>query len=108
MSVYTNNTIELMMALNSFGPRFGPHSIPSYDDWVANNSFDPFSPEPFTHTSYTPPGIPLHVHTEGESRMEEGLDVSSRVGRGHGSSEADMTRNFPQEVSSDLPKAITN
>jgi hypothetical protein len=94
------------MALNSFGPRFDPQYIPSYDDWVANNSFDPFGPEPFAPTSYTNSGIPLHFRTRGESRIEEGMGMGSHVDRGHGSSEVDMTHNFPQEVSSDLPWAI--
>lgn len=101
MPFYTENAIEMMMALNSFGPRFNPQSIPSYDDWVANNSFNPFSPEPFIPTSYTNPGIPFRSRTRGESRIEKGVDVGNRVDPGHGSSEVDLTCNFPQEVSSD-------
>lgn len=108
MPFYTDNTIEMMMTLNSFGPRFDPQSIPSYDDWVANSSFDPFGPEPFDPTSYTNPGIPLHFHTRGGSHIEEGVGVGSCVYRSHGSSEVNMTRNFPQEVSLDLPMAIAN
>ena len=103
MPFYTDNSIEtMMMVLNSFGPRFNPQSIPAYDDWVANNSFDPFGPEPFAPTSYTNPGIPSHLHYRGDPRIEAGVDLGNRVYRGHGSS-VDMTRDIPQEVSSDLP-----
>lgn len=103
MPFYTDNTVEtMMMVLNSFGPRFNPQSIPAYDDWVANNSFDPFGPEPFAPTSYTNSGIPPHSYTRGDQRNEAGVDLGNRVYRGHGSS-VDMTRDLPQEVSSDLP-----
>ena len=81
--------------LNSFGPRFDPQSIPPYDDWVANNSFNPFGPEPFAPTPYTNPGTLLHSHTRGESPVEGGVDVGSRVDRGHGSS-MDMTCSLLQ------------
>jgi hypothetical protein len=92
MPFYTDGAIE-MMTLDSFGPRFDPQSIPSYGDWVANNSFDPFGP-----TSYT----------RDESRIGEGVGVGSRLDRGHESLEVDMTQYFFQEVSTDLPWAIAN
>ena len=96
------NTLKMMMALNSFGPRFDPQSILSYNDWVANNTFDPFGPEPFLPISHSNPGISLHFQTGSELSIGKGADVDNRVDRGHGSSE-DMTRNFPKEVSSDPP-----
>ena len=98
MSFCTNNTIEMMMTLNSFGPRFDPQSIPPYNDWVVNNTFNPFGPDPPAATLY-----PLHFQTRGEFRIENGVDVSSCVDRGHGFKREDMTRDFPQEVSSDPP-----
>ena len=102
MSFYTDNTLEMMMALNSFGPRFDPQSIPSYDDWVANSTFDPFGPEPFLPISHSSPGISLHFQTGSKLSVGKGADVDNRVDGGRGSSE-DMTRNFPKEVSSDPP-----
>ena len=79
MPFYTDSIIEKMMALNSFAPQFDPQSIiPSYDDWLANNSFDPFGPE-------------------------EGVDMGNRVDRGYGSTRVDMTRDVPQQVRSDPP-----
>jgi hypothetical protein len=79
MPFYTDNTIETMMAFNSFAPQFNPQSlIPSYDDWLANNSFDPFSPE-------------------------EGVGIGNRAHRGYGSTWVDMKRDVPQEVRSDPP-----
>jgi len=96
MTFYTNNTVEMMMVLNSFGPRFDPQSIPSYSDWVANTTFDPFGPDPLTPTSYLTypdPGTPFHLQTRNESRVDPG----------HASSQGDMTHNFSQEVSSDPP-----
>jgi hypothetical protein len=98
---FSNDTIEMMMALNSFGPRFDPESIPSYTDWVANTTFDPFSPEPFSPTSCPSPGIPLHTQTKGEFYNEKDVDTGGRVDRSHGPWKEDMTRYFPQEVNPD-------
>ena len=42
----TSNAINSVMALNAFCPQFDPESIPPYNDWVANTTFDPFGPEP--------------------------------------------------------------
>lgn len=103
MPFYTDNPIERVMVANSFGPRFDPQSIPSYDDWVVNNTFDPFGPEPFVPTSCASPGIPIHFRTRHEFHLEEGMDVNCRFDRGCGSSEVDMTRNLPQEVGPDPP-----
>ena len=67
------------MALNSFVPQFDPQSIiPSYDDWLANSSFNPFGPE-------------------------EGVDMGGRVDRGYGSTWVDTKRDVPQEVRLDPP-----
>ncbi|KAF9646168.1 hypothetical protein BDM02DRAFT_278170 [Thelephora ganbajun] len=89
MSFYANDTMEMMMVLNSFGSRFDPQSIPPYSDWVVNNTFDPFGPEPLADTSYTNPGIPPHFQTRSDFRAE-GVNEGSRVDCDHRSSE-DMT-----------------
>ena len=45
MPFYNDGAIETMIALDSVAPRFDPHFIiPSYDEWLATNSFDPFGP----------------------------------------------------------------
>ena len=78
MPFYNDGTIETMMALNSFAPRFDPHSIiPSYDEWLANNSFDPFGPE--------------------------GVNVDNRIDRSCGPTSVRTTRDAPQDVCSDPP-----
>jgi len=94
MAFSTNNTLDMMMALNCFGPQFDPQSIPSYIDWVANTTFDPFGPEPFASTSHPVPGTRLHLQSQ--------VDTGSRVHPGCGPSEG-MASNFPQEVSTDPP-----
>ena len=79
MPFYDDDTIEKMMALNSFAPQFDPQSIiPSYDEWLANNSFDPFGPE-------------------------EGVNIDNRIDRSRGPTPLDMTRDVPQDVCSDPP-----
>ena len=98
MPFSTDNVIEMMMAINSFGPRFDPQSIPSYSDWLANHTFDPFGAEPFSPPSNTDPGTPFHSQPKGEFRVEEDANVGIRVDRGHGSS-GDIAQSFPQEVS---------
>ena len=98
MPFYTDNTVERMMSFNSFGPRFDPQSIPSYDDWVVNNTFNPFSPEPFAPTLYASPAIPVHSRTRDEFCLEKGVDMDSRFDRGYRPSGVDMACNFPQEV----------
>ena len=90
-----DNVIEMMMAINSFGPQFDPQSIPSYRHWLVNHTFDLFGPEPFSPTSNTNPGISLHARHQRESRLEESVCC---IDCGHGSS-GDMARIFPQEVS---------
>ena len=91
MAFSTDNALDTMMALNSFHPQFDPQSIPSYVDWVANTTFDPFGPEPFAVTSHPIP----------ETHLQTQVDMSGRVHLGYGSSEDGMTRDFPQEVSPD-------
>ena len=98
MPFSTDNVIEMMMAINSFGPRFDPQSIPSYSDWLANHTFDPFDAEPFNSPSNTDPGTPFHSQPKGEFRVEEEANVGIRVDRGHGPS-GDIAQSFPQEVS---------
>jgi hypothetical protein len=100
MPFATENVLEMLMAINSFGPRFDPQSIPSYSDWLANHTFDPFGPDPFSPIPTAYPGIPFHSQSQGESRVKEGTNVGSRVDRGQRSSE-DMLQ-VPKEVS-DLP-----
>jgi hypothetical protein len=100
MPFATENVLEMLMAINSFGPRFDPQSIPSYSDWLANNTFDPFGPDPFSPIPTAGPGVPFHSQSQGESRVKEGTNVGSRVDRGQRSSE-DMLQ-VPKEVS-DLP-----
>ena len=95
MSSSIDNIIKMMMAINSFGPRFDPQSIPSYSDWLANYTFDPFGPEPFSSTSNTDPWIPFHSQHQREPHLEEGV---RHVDCGHGSS-GNMAWIFPQEVS---------
>ena len=90
-----DNVIKMMMAINSFGPRFDPQSIPSYRDWLVNHTFDLFGPEPFSPTSNTNPGISLHARPQRESHLEESVCC---IDRGHRLS-GDMAWIFPQEVS---------
>ena len=79
MPFYNNGTIEAMVTLNSFAPRFDPQStIASYDEWLANNSFDPFGPE-------------------------EGVNMDNRIDRSCGPTPVDTTRDVPQDVCSDPP-----
>ena len=95
MTFSTNNSIEMIMVLNSFRPQFDPQSIPPYIDWVTSTTFDPFGPEPFAPTSYPIPGTRLHFQTQ--------VDTVSRVDLGYGSPEEGTTRDVPQEVSSGPP-----
>ena len=90
-----NNAIKTMMAINSFGLRFNPQSIPSYSNWLANHTFDLFGPKPFSSASNTNPWIPFHSQHQREPHLEEGVH---HVDRGHGSS-GNMVQIFPQEVS---------
>ena len=92
----------MMMALNSFGPQFNPESIPSYGDWLAKHTFNPFGPEPFNPVPDTRPGIPLHFKSGDEFWVDESVDMGNRVNHGYGSSE-DATRIFSQEVRSVPP-----
>ena len=98
MPFSTDNVIEMMMAINSFGPRFDSQSIPSYSNWLANHTFDPFGAEPFSPPSNTDPGTPFHSQPKEEFRVEEDANVGIRVDRGHGSS-GEIAQIFSQEVS---------
>ena len=93
MPFSTDNTVDMMMALNSFGKEFDPQSIPSYNDWLvnSNNTFDPFGLEPSGSTSNSHTGIPLHFKPR----------YGFHADQAHGSSK-DATRIFPQEVRLDL------
>ena len=95
--------IEIIMALNSLAPQFNLQSILSYNDWVARNTFNPFSPKPIIPISHANPGTRLHFRTRGEFRLEGGMNVDGRFDHGYGSSKADVTHNFSQEVSPDPP-----
>jgi len=96
------------MALNTFASQFNLQSIPSYNDWVASNTFDPFSPKPFAPTSYTNPGIQFHPRTRGEFRPEGGTNVDSRFDYGYGFSGVYMAHNFRQEVGPNPPPEKCN
>jgi hypothetical protein len=102
MSFFANDeAIEFVMAINCFFPRIDLNFLPSYNDWLANNAFDPFGPKPSSPISSPNRGIPVHSRPGfGFQSEEEGVDVGNRVNHGHRHSK-DTTRIVSKEVSLD-------
>lgn len=103
MRFFAKNIDEMMKRLNSFGREIDPKSIPSYSDWSAGHSFNPFGPEPMSATSNPKRGIPLHFQSKVKLHDEEaGVDVGNHVNHGYRPPK-DAMRIFPRRVSSEPP-----
>ena len=94
------DTVGRLMELNCFSPELNFDFLPSYDEWLVNNSFNPFDSEPSSPISSPSPAIPSHLRPNVELRTEE----DGVVNHDHGHSEVTM-QIYLKDVSSGAPLA---